>query len=91
MPAAILRHSLHWRYETECLAGRKVNNGEHPTGFQSSEEAQVNFSWMGEMKVYVACEDRIATFGRKIGVGFAGLDDGDIRQPSLGGPRFDVG
>ena len=42
------------------------------------------------MMVHVAYEDRIATFGWKIGIGFAGFDNRDVREFSLGDRGPDV-
>src|SRR5437879_6130094 len=88
--AAVLRHTLYGRDETKRLARRKVDNGEQTTRFERTEEAGVNFGRMGEMMVNVAHEDRIATFGRKIRVGFAGFDDRDVREFSFGDSGPDV-
>jgi hypothetical protein len=46
---------------------------------------------MAEMMVDVAHEDRIATFGREIRVGFAGFHDCDVCEFSFGDSGLDVG
>ena len=91
VPAPVLGHTSYRRDATEHLARRKVDDGKQTAGFERAEEAGVNFGGVREMMVHVAHEDHIATFGRKIGVGFAGFDNRDIRECSLGDSGLDVG
>ena len=91
VPAVVLGYPFYWRDKTKRLARRKVDNGEQTTRFERTEEAGVNFGRMAEMMVDVAHEDRIATFRRKIGVGFAGFDDSDVREFSPDDSCLDIG